>query len=143
MIAEGLPPAEIDARVREVTARGESLYRLDEATLATLEPDLIVTQALCAVCAVSFDDVRAVAGRLPSRPRVISLDPENLDEVLGDIDPARRGDRQPAARRAAAEASCAAASPPSPRRSPAPSARGSRRSSGSTRSTSAATGCRR
>ena len=85
VIEEGLPPAEIDARVREVTARGESLYRLDEATLATLEPDLIVTQALCAVCAVSFDDVRAVADRLPSHPRVISLDPENLEEVLGDV----------------------------------------------------------
>jgi iron complex transport system substrate-binding protein len=85
VIEEGLPPAEIDARVREVTARGESLYRLDEAALATLEPDLIVTQALCAVCAVSFDDVRAVAGRLPSRPRVISLDPGNLEEVLTDL----------------------------------------------------------
>jgi iron complex transport system substrate-binding protein len=85
VIAEGLPPGEIDARVREVTARGESLYRLDEATLAALEPDLIVTQALCAVCAVSFDDVRAVAGRLPGSPRVVSLDPGTLEEVLGDI----------------------------------------------------------
>jgi iron complex transport system substrate-binding protein len=85
VIREGLPPAEIDARVREVTGRGEALYRLDEATLAELEPDLIVTQALCAVCAVSYDDVRAVAGRLPSSPRVVSLDPENLEEVLGDV----------------------------------------------------------
>ena len=85
VIPEGLPPAEIDARVREVTARGEALYRLDEPALAELEPDLIVTQALCAVCAVSYDDVRAVAGRLPSAPRVMSLDPENLEEVLGDL----------------------------------------------------------
>jgi iron complex transport system substrate-binding protein len=85
VIPEGLPPAEIDARVREVTGRGESLYRLDEATLAELEPDLIVTQALCAVCAVSYDDVRAIAGRLPSRPRTLSLDPETLEEVLGDV----------------------------------------------------------
>lgn len=84
-IESGLEPAEIDARVRELTAAGRSLYGLDEPTLAKLEPDLIVTQALCAVCAVSFDDVRAVAGRIPSRPEVISLDPENLDEVLGDL----------------------------------------------------------
>lgn len=85
VIEAGLPPAEIDARVRAVTARGESLYRLDEALLAELEPDLIVTQALCAVCAVSFEDVRAIAGRIHSRPRVLSLDPETLAEVLSDV----------------------------------------------------------
>ena len=85
VIPDGLPPAEIDARVREVTARGESLYRLDEEALAELEPELILTQALCAVCAVSYDDVRAVAARLPGRPEVLSLDPENLEEVLTDL----------------------------------------------------------
>jgi iron complex transport system substrate-binding protein len=85
VIPEGLAPAEIDARVREVTGRGESLYGLDDGRLAELEPDLIVTQALCAVCAVSFDDVRAIAERISSRPEVISLDPTNLDEVLGDL----------------------------------------------------------
>jgi iron complex transport system substrate-binding protein len=85
VIPEGLPPAEIDSRVREVTGRGEALYRLDEDVLRELRPDLIVTQALCAVCAVSYDDVRAVAGRLPSHPAVISLDPGTLDEVLGDL----------------------------------------------------------
>ncbi len=85
MLADDLEPGEIDARVRELTGRGESLYRLDEATLAELEPDLIVTQALCAVCAVSYDDVRAIAGRLPSAPRVLSLDPETLEDVLGDL----------------------------------------------------------
>ena len=85
VIPEGLEPAEIDRRVREVTATGEALYRLDEPRLAELAPDLIVTQALCAVCAVSFDDVRAVAERLPSHPRVVSLDPERLDDVLADL----------------------------------------------------------
>jgi iron complex transport system substrate-binding protein len=85
VIPAGLPAAEIDARVREVTGRGEALYRLDERTLAELRPDLIVTQALCAVCAVSYDDVRAVAERLPSTPAVLSLDPERLDEVLADL----------------------------------------------------------
>lgn len=85
VIPGGLSPAEIDARVREVTSRGGSLYRLDEPLLGELAPDLIVTQALCAVCAVSFDDVRAIAAGLPSRPRVISLDPGTLDQVLTDL----------------------------------------------------------
>ncbi len=80
-----LEPGEVDARVREITERGEALYELDEPTLAELEPDLIVTQALCAVCAVSYDDVRAVAARLESRPAVISLDPRRLGEVLDDL----------------------------------------------------------
>ena len=46
--------------------------------------DLIVTQAVCEVCAVSFDDVRALAARLPTRPQVISLDPTRLEDVLDD-----------------------------------------------------------
>ncbi len=71
--------------MREVTGRGEALYELDEPALARLAPDLIVTQALCAVCAVSYDDVRAVAERLESRPDVISLDPGTLAEVLDDL----------------------------------------------------------
>jgi iron complex transport system substrate-binding protein len=85
VIPEGLEPQEIDTMVREVTGRGEPLYELDEEQLAEVAPDLIVTQALCAVCAVSYDDVRAVAGRLPSRPDVISLDPSSLGEVLDDL----------------------------------------------------------
>jgi iron complex transport system substrate-binding protein len=84
VIPEGLAPGEIDAAVREVTARGRALYELDEATLAGLDTDLIVTQALCAVCAVSYDDVRAIAGRLPTSPAVLSLDPETMSEVLDD-----------------------------------------------------------
>jgi iron complex transport system substrate-binding protein len=85
VIPAGLPPREIDARVREVTGRGEALYQLDEDTLRSLEVDLIATQALCEVCAVSYDDVRAVAERLPSRPRVLSLDPSGLGDVLEDV----------------------------------------------------------
>ena len=85
VIPEGLPAAEIDAAVRERTGRGESLYELDEDTLEGLGVDLIVTQAVCEVCAVSFDDVRAVAERLPTQPQVISLDPSTLGEVLADV----------------------------------------------------------
>jgi iron complex transport system substrate-binding protein len=71
--------------VRRLTGEGRHLYELDEAALAELEVDLIVTQAVCEVCAVSYDDVVAVAARLPSRPRVISLDPSSLGEVLADV----------------------------------------------------------
>src|SRR3954465_485844 len=85
VIPEGLEPGEIDRMVREVTGRGDPLYELDEAALAEVAPDLIVTQALCAVCAVSYDDVRAVAGRLGSHPDVVSLDPKTLGEVLDDL----------------------------------------------------------
>jgi iron complex transport system substrate-binding protein len=85
VIPEGLGSAEIDEAVRERTGRGESLYELDEDVLAELDVDLIVTQAVCEVCAVSFDDVVAVAQRLPTTPEVISLDPSTLGEVLADV----------------------------------------------------------
>jgi iron complex transport system substrate-binding protein len=85
VIPEGLSAAEIDAEVRRVTGEGRHLYELDEPTLAALNPDLIVTQAVCEVCAVSYDDVRAVAARLPTRPEVVSLDPERLADVLADV----------------------------------------------------------
>ena len=85
VIEEGLSAQEIDTAVRERTQAGRALYELDEHTLAELEPDLIVTQAVCEVCAVSYDDVVAAAGRLPSRPMVLSLDPTTIGEVLADI----------------------------------------------------------
>jgi iron complex transport system substrate-binding protein len=81
----GLGAREIDAAVRERTAAGESIYELDVELLRELEPDLIVTQALCPVCAVSYEEVAAIAGELPSRPRVIALDPHTLGESLADV----------------------------------------------------------
>jgi iron complex transport system substrate-binding protein len=85
VIGPGLPPAEIDRAVRELTEQGQAIYELDEEALRRAQPDLIVTQALCAVCAVSYDDVKAVAARLDPVPEVISLDPHTLGEVLGDV----------------------------------------------------------
>jgi iron complex transport system substrate-binding protein len=85
LVPEGLSAGEIDAEVRRLTGEGRHLYELDEPALRELEVDLIVTQAVCEVCAVSYDDVVAVAGRLPTHPQVISLDPSNLDEVLADV----------------------------------------------------------
>jgi iron complex transport system substrate-binding protein len=85
VIGPGLTPAEIDRAVRSLTEEGRAIYELDEARLRALQPDLIVTQALCAVCAVSFDDVQALADEMDPRPEVISLDPHTLGEVLGDV----------------------------------------------------------
>jgi iron complex transport system substrate-binding protein len=80
----GLDAAQIDAAVKERTLAGESIYELDADALHELAPDLIITQALCSVCAVSYDDVREIAGDIPSHPQVISLDPRTVGEVLGD-----------------------------------------------------------
>lgn len=85
VLPDGLEPAEVDQAVRELTEQGRAIYELDEDALHALQPDLIVTQALCAVCAVSYDDVRGVAERLQSQPQVIALDPRTLGEVLGDV----------------------------------------------------------
>src|SRR5437879_2051569 len=85
VIPAGLSAAEIDHAVRERTERGEALYELDADRLARAGPDLVVTQAVCEVCAVSYDDVVAVAARLPTRPRVLSLDPSTLADVLADV----------------------------------------------------------
>jgi iron complex transport system substrate-binding protein len=85
VIPEGLPAAEIDREVRERAARGDAIYELDAEELIELEPDLIMTQAVCEVCAVSFDDVTAVASRMEETPEVLSLDPTTLGEVIADL----------------------------------------------------------
>jgi iron complex transport system substrate-binding protein len=85
VLPEGLAPAEIDRQVRERTERGEAIYELDRDELEQLEPDLIVTQAVCEVCAVAYDDVVTVAEEMDHPPRVISLDPTTLGEVLSDV----------------------------------------------------------
>lgn len=78
-------PAEIDRHVRAGLHSGSSLYSLDDVALARLEPDLIVTQELCDVCSVSYEQVASAVRRLRGDPRVVSLEPASLDEVLGTI----------------------------------------------------------
>jgi iron complex transport system substrate-binding protein len=85
VLPAGLSSGEIDAAVRERTEAGQAIYELDEDRLADLAPDLIVTQELCPVCAVSYDDVAKVAERLPSHPKVIALDPKTFGETMVDI----------------------------------------------------------
>jgi len=85
VIGPGLRADEIDRAVRELTEQGRSIYELDGVGLRDLKPDLIVTQALCSVCAVSVDDVRAIAAEMDPVPEIVSLDPHTLGEVLGDV----------------------------------------------------------
>jgi iron complex transport system substrate-binding protein len=85
VLPDGLSAAEIDAAVRERTQAGQAIYELDRDALAALDPELIVTQALCSVCAVSYEDVSEFARTLASKPRVIALDPRTLGETLGDV----------------------------------------------------------
>jgi iron complex transport system substrate-binding protein len=83
-LAPDLSAGAIDAAVRELTERGEAIYALDERRLRALEPDLIVTQELCPVCAVSYEEVVDVADAIPSSPRVVALDPKTLGESFAD-----------------------------------------------------------
>jgi iron complex transport system substrate-binding protein len=85
VLPTGLSAGEIDAAVRERTLAGEAIYELDREALERLAPELIVTQELCPVCAVSYEEVEQLAKQLPSKPRVIALDPKTLGETLGDI----------------------------------------------------------
>jgi iron complex transport system substrate-binding protein len=85
ILPAGLDAAAIDAAVKEALGEGKALYSLDEDRLTDLEPDLIVTQAVCEVCAVSYEDVVAVAARLPGSPQVLQQDPATLVEVLADV----------------------------------------------------------
>jgi iron complex transport system substrate-binding protein len=85
VLGEGLTAREIDTAVKATVGEGRALYELDEERLAELEPDLIVTQAICDVCAVSYEDVVEVAARLPSQPRVLQQDPSTLGEMLEDV----------------------------------------------------------
>ena len=78
-------PAEIDRQVSELFARGESIYAVDADLLASLAPDLIVTQDLCHVCAASPDDLATALTRFSRPPRVLTLTPHSLDDVWQDL----------------------------------------------------------
>lgn len=81
----GLTPAEIDDFVAAAMRRGEDLYHLDEGALAGLDADLVVTQDLCAVCAVDVSVVDDALAHLGCRAEVLTVDPHTLEEVMGSI----------------------------------------------------------
>jgi len=78
--------AEIDRHVRTNVHKGSSLYNLDSELLERLAPDLIITQELCEVCAVSYEIVSSAVRRLRGDPRIISLEPNSLDDVFLSIE---------------------------------------------------------
>jgi len=83
--SEGLTPNEIDQTVRELAASGGSLYKIDEEQLRSADPDLIVTQDLCHVCAITPDDVQKAITNLARKPSVLSLNPSFLKDVFTDM----------------------------------------------------------
>lgn len=84
-LSPGMSAAEVDAAVAAQVGNGLSLYTLDEARIAALAPDLIVTQELCPVCAVSTGQVGDAVRPLPRCPELLSLDPRTLAGVFADI----------------------------------------------------------
>ncbi len=83
---EGLAPAEIDSWVAAALHRGEDLYHLDEGALSGLDADLVVTQDLCAVCAVDVSVVDDALAHLGCTAEVLTIDPHTLEEVLASIE---------------------------------------------------------
>jgi iron complex transport system substrate-binding protein len=80
-----LPSGAIDGWVREALASRGTLYTLDEQLVRSLQPDVILTQQLCDVCAVNYGSVAAFAATLSPRPRLINLEPATLEDILADI----------------------------------------------------------
>jgi iron complex transport system substrate-binding protein len=80
-----MTPAEIDEYVRTQLAAGGDLYTLHAGALAALDPDLILTQDLCRVCAIPSGDVEDALDHLGCRADVLALDPHTLDEVLDSL----------------------------------------------------------
>jgi len=78
-------PATIDRQVREFLEKGETLYSVDFEKLCSIEPDLIVTQDLCHVCAATPDDLGAALAHLERQPKVVTLNPHSLADVCADI----------------------------------------------------------
>src|SRR6478752_3863509 len=84
-LPEGLTPSEIDAVVKQRIADGEDLYRLDRNAFADIDPTLVVTQDLCAVCAVDVTEVDDAVAFLGCNAEILTLDPMTLDEVIDSV----------------------------------------------------------
>lgn len=78
-------PAEIDRRVRESMDAGSPIYRLDEELVRRIDPDLVIAQDLCRVCAVPSGQVEDALAKIGHRAQVLSLDPSSVDEVLDGL----------------------------------------------------------
>ena len=83
---EGLSPQQIDDFVAAAMRNGEDLYHLDAGALSDLDADLVVTQDLCAVCAVDVSVVDDALAHLGCRAEVLTIDPHTLEEVLASVE---------------------------------------------------------
>jgi iron complex transport system substrate-binding protein len=81
----GLTSAEIDAEVRRCMVEYGSVYEVDTRALAEARPDLVLTQAVCEVCAVPTASVHDAVAGVPNPPRVLSLDAHTLDEIIASV----------------------------------------------------------
>lgn len=84
--SDGTASSDIDRQVDDAAQTGRNLYRLDEALFAQAGPDVVITQDLCHVCAITPDRLQEAIKRLPRPPRLLSLNPSSLDDILSDAE---------------------------------------------------------
>ena len=82
----GLTSGQIDAEVRRCMLEYGSVYEIDPRALAGVRPDLVLTQAVCEVCAVPTASVHDAVAALPHRPEVLSLDAHTLEEIIASVE---------------------------------------------------------
>ena len=96
-LTQGMASDAIDAQVREMVATESALYELDQPLLAELRPDVIVTQSICHVCAVSDREVDQAVSDLHPRPQVVRLGPQRLQEIFDGMQQVADACRMPSA----------------------------------------------
>ena len=84
-LSETSDPAAIDREVREFVARGEGLYEIDAEGMRELDPDVVLTQELCDVCAATPGDLASALSVLDRKPEIVSLHPHSLEDVWNDV----------------------------------------------------------
>ena len=84
-LTEFTTAVDVDRQVSSALSTGQSLYTIDEQLLTTLKPDVILTQDICAVCAIDLQTVQRLAVRMSPQPRVVSLNPLSLGDVLDNL----------------------------------------------------------
>lgn len=86
IVPEGLSSAEIDAFVARAVRDGQSLYTVDEELLRQIAPDVVITQALCDVCAVNYETVARTLSKLEKKPQLVSLNPGCIEDIFSDLE---------------------------------------------------------
>ena len=84
--SDGTDSADIDRQVKSLTSSGQPLYRVDELALAEARPDIILTQDVCHVCAVTPHELSRAMRLLPQRPQILTLAPRSLTDIIDDVE---------------------------------------------------------